>query len=618
VGPAPAGPVGEDGTGEQPSATTGATPGAQTGAVTTIDVAPPPGPPASPGAVSPPPAPMSLLWPAGPPPALPAARLDARAVDDLDLHDVINRLAGGEQRREAYAGRILGALCDDPQVIRYRQAIMRDLLASETLRERLWSVVQTIGDLLAWRKKPAAWSVSRIARRVAELEHYVAGLLELRRALEDAAVRAPGLTALRRYVLGLTDAPSFGVLRTELPPLRATLDRVRSVTIGVNLTQDLTPDSATVLGLDTRPLEGRATLLDRLFAGDGPRGISPLHAVDLAGGGNALYRDLKKLLEEVVHPVADALSRHTRVSAYALTELEPELHFLLCAARLAEALERAGLPVCLPEIAPPEERVTRLDGGYNAALALRLLRAGGQMVTNEIALDAGAARVWILTGPNRGGKTTYTRAVGQAQVLFQAGLCVPGRAGRISPADGVYTHFAAAETSEVGQGRLDEEAARLARIFGAATRRSVVLLNEVLAGTSTVEALGLATDAVRGLRLLGARAVYTTHLHELAARTAALNDETPGDAAVGSLVSVVEDEGAAVIGPRHRRTFRILPGPPRYVSYASEIAEQHGISYGQLVQLFRQRGLPIGPAASTAGRHSAAPAAVPEDGRETA
>ena len=137
---------------------------------------------------------------------------------------------------------------------------------------------------------------------------------------------------------------------------------------------------------------------------------------------------------------------------------------------------------------------------------------------------------------------------------------------------------------------------------------SVVLLNEVLAGTSTVEALGLATDAVRGLRLLGARAVYTTHLHELAARTAALNDETPGDAAVGSLVSVVEDEGAAVIGPRHRRTFRILPGPPRYVSYASEIAEQHGISYGQLVQLFRQRGLPIGPA----------PAAAPEDARESA
>jgi hypothetical protein len=545
---------------------------------------------------------MSLLWPTGPQPDLPVARLAERSVDDLDLHEVIHRLAAGEQRREAYVRRLLDLLCDDPEVLCYRQDVLRDLLSSATLRDRLWSVVRIIGDLLAWRKKPAAWSVSRIARRVAELEHYVAGLLELREALADAAVRAPGLVALRRYVLDLTDAPSFRVLQAELPQLRATLDRVRSVTLGINLTQDLTPDSATVLGFDTRPLAGRASLLDRLFAGDGPRGISPLHEADVAGGGNALYRDLRKLLEEVVHPVADALSRHTRVSAYALTELEPELHFLLCAAGLAAELERAGLPVCLPEIAPAEERITRLDGGYNVALALRLLRDGGTMVTNAVALDAAAARVWIVTGPNRGGKTTYTRAVGQAQVLFQAGLFVAGSAARISPADGVYTHFVAAERAEAGAGRLDEEAERLARIFAGATDRSLILLNEVLAGTSTVEALGLATDAVRGLRRLGARAVYTTHLHELAARVAEINRTTPGGARVGSLVAVVEDEGAAVIGPRHRRTFRIVPGPPRYVSYASEIAEQHGISYGQLVRLFDDRGLaPTGDDGPEAG-----------------
>ncbi|MDQ3699744.1 MAG: hypothetical protein M3442_02360, partial [Chloroflexota bacterium] len=81
-----------------------------------------------------------------------------------------------------------------------------------------------------------------------------------------------------------------------------------------------------------------------------------------------------------------------------------------------------------------------------------------------------------------------------------------------------------------------------------------------------------------------------------------VNAGTPGAALVASLVADVAGAAAgeptehgptaaAVIGPRHRRTFRILPGPPRNVSYASEIAEQHGISFPQLQRLLQQRGI---------------------------
>lgn len=539
------------------------------------------------------PARISLLWPAGPPSEAPATPLGERALDDLDLREVIHLLAGRDAKREPYVTRLLCALSTDLRVIAYRQETMADLVEDATLRRRLWDVVGVIAQLLEWRssQRRAAWSVTQIARRVAELEHYVDALCRLRAALQQATVHATGLAALRDYVLELTGARSFQSLQAELPGLRARLDKVGSATIGVNLSRDLSPDSATIMSIDEEKLEGRASLLDRLFGGDGPRGITPLHRVDLESPGNALYRDLLRLLEEIVEPVADAIGRYARLHTFVLTDLEPELHVLLCAADLAVQFRDAGLPVCLPAIAPAEERVTRVTEGYNVGLAVRLIRDGGTMVTNETALDAEPARVWIVTGPNRGGKTTYTRGVGQAHVFLQAGLYVAGRAARISPVDAVYTHFAAAETTAVGMGRLDEEAQRLAQIFRAATPQSLILLNEVLAGTSTVEALGLATDAVRGLRLLGARAVYTTHLHELAARADEINAGTPGDALVGSLVAVVEDEGEAVIGPRHRRTFHLVPSPPRYVSYASEIAEQHGISYSQLVQLFAQRGL---------------------------
>jgi DNA mismatch repair ATPase MutS len=190
----------------------------------------------------------------------------------------------------------------------------------------------------------------------------------------------------------------------------------------------------------------------------------------------------------------------------------------------------------------------------------------------------------VLTGPNHGGKTTYIRAVGVAQILFQAGLYVPASSARMSPVDAIFTHFPAREDARPGQGRLDAEAERLATIFRGATRHSLILLNEALAGTSALEALDLARGVVRALRLLGARAIYVTHLHELAAAVDDINASTPGDSPVASLVALADPGG----GP-HARTFQIQPGPPSGTSFAAEIAEQHGISYEQLAELLQNR-----------------------------
>jgi DNA mismatch repair ATPase MutS len=179
--------------------------------------------------------------------------------------------------------------------------------------------------------------------------------------------------------------------------------------------------------------------------------------------------------------------------------------------------------------------------------------------------------------------------VGLAHLLFQAGLYVPATRARLSPVDFVYTHFPGPEHPSPGKGRLDEEAERLAAIFHRATPHSLVLLNEALSGTSTLEALALARDALRGLHLLGARAIYVTHLHELAAYADEINQTTGGDGTVGSLVAEVDEErGNGKTG--HRPSFRVRAGPPLGLSYASEIAEQHGISYPQLQALLEGRG----------------------------
>jgi DNA mismatch repair ATPase MutS len=71
----------------------------------------------------------------------------------------------------------------------------------------------------------------------------------------------------------------------------------------------------------------------------------------------------------------------------------------------------------------------------------------------------------ILTGPNQGGKTTYMQAIGLAQVMAQSGLFVPGRRARISPVDGIHTHFPVEERVGLGLGRFGDEARRIRTLF---------------------------------------------------------------------------------------------------------------------------------------------------------
>mgnify|MGYP000919825659 FL=1 len=206
-------------------------------------------------------------------------------------------------------------------------------------------------------------------------------------------------------------------------------------------------------------------------------------------------------------------------------------------------------------------------------------------------------RVFILTGPNRGGKTTFTQAVGLAHVLHQAGLLVPGTRARLSPVDAIYTHFPMAEEYSLEAGRLGEEARRLEAIFRRATPQSLILLNESLFSTSPGESLYLARDVVCALRYLGARAIYATHLHELAANVEEINRQTPGAGCVASLVATVDpavprdeesrppDGRCDVASP----TFHIEPGPPMGLSYARQIAERYGISYRQLAAAIDKR-----------------------------
>jgi len=549
--------------------------------------------------------PLSLLWPDGRAHAS-SNHLGDHVVADLQLADVIRALVlvhnasvGQVGVRERFAQQVLTELLLEPEVIVHRQEVVSDLVDNVSLRERLEELLPPLEALdglpRGQRYRPTLnVGLERIAQRLADLELLVDAVTRLTDALEQAPVASRGFRSVRASLAELRASSEFVSLRRELPELRATLSSVQSVTLGVNLGPDLAPESATILEIGSTPVDGRRALLFRLLGfGSDKQGLTPLQRGDGGplGRPNELVRDLRHLLSQVVAPVEEGLARFSRVSTEIVSQLGSELALLLGAARLVERLRASGLPVCRAELIDPAERRAELIDLYDIGLALNLSSTTERVVANDARFDEQNGRVWVLTGPNRGGKTTYTRAVGLAQVLFQVGLYIPARSGKLSLVDAIYTHFPTREDATPGYGRLDAEAERLAAIFHQATSQSLILLNEALSGTSALEALDLARGLVRALRLLGARAIYVTHLHELATNVDEINATTPGDGTVASLLADSDGDGGLREAPDVRRTYRIVASPPTGISFAAEIAEQHGISFGQLARLLRERHL---------------------------
>jgi hypothetical protein len=481
--------------------------------------------------------------------------------------------------------------------------VLDDVLGAPALSARLAALLpMTLGliHLAEVRRASEDAALYPVVGRLGELNLYVESVNHLHAALTTTgeSLRSAGLRRLREHVSGVKQDATFQRLEAELPQLIAQLRQPESVTIGVNLDAELRPASATLLAIHDQPFKGGPqSLLDRLFnrSADPYQGLAPVHQPPPPPDRGRvfltpLFQDLERLLADVAKPVADALRHYLRVEAGWLLHLASELAFYLGAARLITQLRERGLPMCRPEIAPAPDRLTQIDALFNVHMALRLSATqsgslSALIVLNDAQLDD-AGRIAILTGPNRGGKTTFVQAVGLAHVLFQAGLYVPGAQARLSPVDNVYTHFATEERPDQESGRLGEEARRIGSIFQRATPHSLVLMNETFASTSPSEGVYLAQDVLRALRLLGVRAIFATHLHDVAAHIDQLNAEASGDSRVFSLIAAVipGQNGAEAL-----RTYQIVPAPPHGLSYARDIARRYGVSFEQLAQTLRER-----------------------------
>ncbi len=144
--------------------------------------------------------------------------------------------------------------------------------------------------------------------------------------------------------------------------------------------------------------------------------------------------------------------------------------------------------------------------------------AAGTFVPNDARLDADREQILLVTGPNMAGKSTYLRQVAQLVLLAQMGSFVPAARATVGVCDRVFTRVGAADNLARGDSTFMVEMRETAAILGHATRRSLVILDEVGRGTSTFDGVSIAWAVVEYLHdAIGARTLFATHYHELTA-----------------------------------------------------------------------------------------------------
>ncbi len=249
-----------------------------------------------------------------------------------------------------------------------------------------------------------------------------------------------------------------------------------------------------------------------------------------------------------------------------VVRFERETQFYLAVAEYTGRLRRAGLEFCYPRLSDTDKAISATDC-FDLALAGKLVAAGKPIVTNSFHLE-GQERIFVITGPNQGGKTTFARMFGQLHYLAALGCPVPGRDGRFFLFDRIFLHFEREESIATGRGKLEDDLFRIHEILEQATSRSIIIINEIFTSTTLFDAIEMGGKILARIIERDVLCVCVTFLDELSRL---------GPTVVSAVSTVVPDDPA-------RRTFRIVRKPADGNAFAIFLAQRYGLTSAQIAR----------------------------------
>ena len=527
---------------------------------------------------------FSLLYPERKTPSY--KTLCIETYNDLSLDKILDCITETDAEKKIIKDMMM-KLESDPEVIRYRCDVFEDIFRFPVLREKLSDMLEqleylkTIGRTF---KDDSVAPIWQLINRLKELETYADCITGIQQAFRKCNIKSAGLKKLEKYVYSVSESSGFEYLKSDIQSLLTETSKIQSITLGVNLDEMLCPVEVGILSINENKFD-HSGILDNFLEFCAKMGelinlntgsMTKIHTAGSTADEDPLMKNLNRavtdMLGTTVKHLKTKLARYVDISAYSLTRFIPELLFYIRWADFCDRVTNAGLPMSRPEILSDYSSTLYSEDIYDIKLAIQILNGKKiDIVTNDFEFTEQHG-IYIMTGPNRGGKTTFTQAVGMIFLMAQHGIYVPAKHLALCPCDNIFTHFPADENKTVNLGRLGEESERINRIFCDATDQSLLLFNEPLASTSFTKGLYIAKDVLQALRILGARTIFNTHMHELAMNLDEINS-TEGTLKAASLITGIS-EG--------QRNYKVYLTPPEGVSYARDIAEKYGVTLDQL------------------------------------
>ena len=474
--------------------------------------------------------------------ALPPGAADL--IQDLELNTLFAAMAQGDKLIAEVVPRALLGSLTELDAIAWRQAVLADCLANR-------SVVRTIYALAIEASERERKSFYGIYSRSPSLV--------LHRSIEVLIMLVEFLGRLRGIAEELAGRfhsegfqTFFAMLRRDLSD--AYFDEVREhlrrlqFKSGALISAGLGEASSGVNYRLRRPHPRRPGWLARLIEPKPPSFSFRLHERDEAGG-----RALADLRDRGINHVANAAGQSADHILAFLHMVRTELAFYLGCLNLHEQLEAKGEPVCFPQPLEPGRREHAFEDLYDVSLSLNM---PARVVGNSF--NASGKHLVLVTGPNQGGKSTFVRSIGLAQLMMQAGMYVPARSCVTNVSRGLATHFRREEDASMTSGKWDEELARFSAIIDRVRRDDMVIFNESFQSTNEREGSSFARSIVLALLDHGVKVFFVTHMYDFARSLHERDDPRM------AFLRAERLEGG-------ERTFRVVEGRPLSTSHGEDL-----------------------------------------------
>lgn len=466
---------------------------------------------------------------------------------------------------------------------------MEDLLDQPKIDALFTQALPEIEAIYELRKaKTEQENVEANLHSLKEIETYIKLMDYLGSEMKAIHPKSKGLQWLWNQVMVVYESEEYQHLKENSGKMMDSIGGIKSITLGVNLdTSRMVAKEIGVLSIQGESYHS-GDLIDRLLSArlrkDEYTCLTPLVSVKAAEGGTgamlqAVNEAITRIYKKAFTSFGISVKNYMRCNTDYLIRLYGDIMFLHQSYQLLDELRKKGYPICKPEIVSKEEKAYQVIDSYHLVLSRKEER---HLVQNSVTFDE-QGMFYIITGPNHGGKSVFLHSIGIVQAMAQLGLFVPARKARISLVDQIYTHFPAESADEIGKGRFGEECARLSEILKDCTSYSMILMDESLSSTSSIEGAYIANEVLKSIATIGCRGGYVTHMHELCNQVEKINQTPAGTIRIDHLVAQIDEDEAG------KRSYKVIRTKPDGLSYARDIAEKYGLVYEELMKNHKEK-----------------------------